>query len=116
LIKDDLIFHIVSRRKWKEWQQNGFFVPPGRKEEDGLIRCLSAADVSEELNSEFAGRKHILLLVINCSRLRSTVRYLEVDGKEHPFVEGGINLDAVIDKIQLSPNENGRFDLEIETG
>lgn len=112
-MKEDLIFHLVPRRKWKEWQNKGSFAPPVLSESGGQIECLRAGQVQYSVNKQFPGRKHILLLVINTSQLRPSVHYVDRDGESIPCLDGPLNLDAVIDKITLEPDEDGRFELDI---
>lgn len=112
-MKEELIFYLVPRRKWKEWQNNGNFTPPVLSESGGQIECLRGSQVQHTVNSVFSGRKHILLLVINTSQLKPSVRYVDRGGESFPCLDGPLNLDAVIDKIALEPDEDGRFDLDI---
>lgn len=110
----DLIFHLVSKRKWKEWQQNGYFRPQVIADDEEWIECYTAANVEEMANLNFRNRKHILMLVINTKRLTSSVELREKEGNQYPMVEKRVNLDAVIDKISLVPDENGLYEIKIE--
>ncbi len=119
-MKQDLIFHLVSKRKWKQWQNDGYFRPePQEMKEIGVqpdwIRCLTGDQVEQYANQNYSNRKNILMLVIHIKRLTGKVEYRQLDdGKEYAMVEGRINLDAIIDKIRLMPDENGKFEIHVE--
>lgn len=110
----DLIFHLVSKRKWKEWQKNGYFRPQTMEDDDEWIECYTALNVENIANQNFRNRKHILMLVINTQRLSSKVKVREKDGTYYPMIEKRINLDAIIDKIGLVPDEDGCYEIKIE--
>lgn len=110
----DLIFHLVSKRKWKEWQQNGYYKPQTGEDNEDWIECYTAANVEKIANQHFRSRKHILMLVINTPRLSSKIELREKEGIQYPMIERRINLDAIIDKISLVPDENGFYEIKIE--
>lgn len=105
-----LIFHPVSMRKWKEFNKGGFYDPKGTKFRDGII-CLKADQLSEYINENFQGRRQVLVLVIDKSRLMAKSSY----DKDQEFfrVDDRINMDAILDKIILKPNKEGLFDIEV---
>lgn len=113
-MKPDLIFYLVSKRKWKENQKYGYYYPEVDAKNEIWIRCYLPEEVEERANRLFSGRKRILLLVIHANRVSEKFEYREENGSEVPMIKNRINLDAVIDKIQLDPNEEGRFDIKIE--
>ena len=115
-MSEDLIFYLITRRKWKEWQKDGMLIPPDEWLEEGAIPCLSATQVEDTANEHFSGRRHLLLLVIHTTRLRNSIRWKKRNGHSYPIVESGVNLDAVIDKIPLAPDQDGRFHVTIENG
>lgn len=114
-MKQDLIFHLIPKRKWRECQQGGVYKLPEEETEQGWIRCYRADEVNDAANRLFGGRKQILLLVIHSNRLSGRLRFEEREEGSVPLVESGINLDAIIDKIMLDPDEEGRFDIRIES-
>ncbi len=113
-MKPDLIFQLVSRRKWKERQQNGYYQPDETVDENSWIRCYLPEEVEEAANTHFSGRKNILMLVINTKNITEKLAFRELDGKSVPMIENRINLDAVIDKIVLVPDEEGKFEIKVE--
>lgn len=111
---NDLVFYVLSSRKWKERQSGGELLSESG-ERDEAIPLLFADQVESACNELYAGRKGTLLLVIQASRLLAPLKKRSVDGKDVPVVEGPINLDAVIDKILLEPNEEGLFEVDIQS-
>ncbi|MEX2574183.1 MAG: DUF952 domain-containing protein [Balneolaceae bacterium] len=113
-MSDDLIFHFVSKRKWKDRQKNGFYQPEAEEKEEDWIPCCTAVQAEEIANKKFAGRKTIYMLVINTRRLSGKLLPVEKSGKTYPVISNRINLDAIIDKILIEPNEKGLFEIKIE--
>lgn len=110
-MSSNLIFHVVSRRKWKEFNKGGYYDPKGSKYEDGIV-CLESENLKDYINSNFRGRRQILLLVIDKSRLVSN---MEKKG-EYLMVKDKINMDAILDKILIKPDKDGIFHIDIEEG
>lgn len=109
-MSSNLIFHAISKRKWKEFNKGGYFEPEGNRYENGIV-CLQADNLKNYINSHFQGRRQILLLVIDASRLVSNTEEDKESG--YIVVKEKINLDAVLDKILIKPNREGLFDIEV---
>ncbi|TVQ65667.1 MAG: hypothetical protein EA360_08715 [Balneolaceae bacterium] len=107
----DLIFHVVSRRKFKENYNSGSYFPP-EAETAGLV-CVPVTELKEFLDREFRTRKNLLILVIDRIRLDSKLSIHSEDGLM--IINGPINQDAVIDKIRIDCNPDGLFDISVET-
>lgn len=111
-MSSDLIFHIVSRRKWHSLTQNGFYKPEEFDEETG-IECVNSNQLQPYLNDHFNGRKNLLLLVIDKYRLLYPLK--KDKDTNLIYVPNGINVDAILDKIRLDCGKDGLFDVNIET-
>lgn len=111
-MSSDLIFHIVSRRKWHTLAQDGYYTPEGFEEND-KIECVGATDLKDYLNEFYKTRKNLLLLVIDKYRLVHPLTKKE-NGKVLYYVEGGINVDSILDKIRIDCGKDGQFDIDIE--
>lgn len=109
-MSSDLIFHIVSRRKWHTLNKDGFYKPEEFDEEVG-IKCVEAAVLTDYLNKNFEGRKNLLLLVVDKSRLVNTFKINREEGVV--YVHDGINVDAILDKIRLDCSPEGTFNIEV---
>ncbi len=111
-MQEDLIFHAVSRRKWTSLNNNGYFTPEDFDPETG-IKCALSGNLKTYLNEHFKGRKNLFLLVIDVSRLSTSIQKSKKDG--YLFLKNPINIDAILDKIQIDSNEKGEFDLSVKS-
>lgn len=109
-MSSNLIFHPVSKRKWKEFNKGGFYNPVGSRYEDGII-CLGADNLKRYINENFQGRRQVLVLVIDKSRLLSKTSF-DKDFERY-LIDSRINMDAILDKLVLKPNKDGIFDIEV---
>jgi uncharacterized protein (DUF952 family) len=110
----ELVFHIVSRRKWRDWTANGRYSPEVLAE-IGYIPCVYGESVGKIADRRYQGRKNLYLLVIDPVRIETKVS-IEKDpysGEEIIAIYGPLNLDAIIDKILLQPDEDGFFNIRI---
>lgn len=109
-MREDLIFHLVHKKKWKEQKLDGRYHPQSLDSE-GFIHCSSGNDIESVANRLFKGKRRILLIVINTSLIEPELKYEkdEDTGVVYPHIYGPLNLDAVIDKIELAPDEDGSF-------
>src|SRR5579862_8585828 len=107
------IFHIAEAGGWAEAQANGLYgwSTVGRTVEDeGFIHCSYRDQIAAVANTFYAGRKDLLLLVIDPARVASDIREEAVDGSERfPHIYGPLNLDAVTEVRSFLPREDGRF-------
>lgn len=111
-MQEDLIFHAVSKRKWPKLNNNGVFKPEEYRAEEG-IRCALPQTLLEYLNSSFAGRKNLFLLVIDVSRLATSMKKKKDGG--YVYLYNPINIDAILDKIHIDANEAGEFDVSVKS-
>ena len=112
-MSSDLIFHIVSKRKWRENFQNGIYSlkPYEETDNEAEIECVRLKDLNEYINRYFKGRKNLFILVIDSSRLeRKPVMTVASEvipiGKE-------IRSEAILDKIRIDCGKEGQFDLSV---
>ena len=103
----DLIFHILSKRKWQERNNAGTY-STGEDE----IECVTSPTLNAYLNTHFQGRKNLLMLVIDRNRLSNSI-LREENGKL--YLSRAINLDTVLDKIRLDSEKDGTFDIKVES-
>lgn len=111
---DDLIFHVTQIQQWEEHKKYGEYIPESLDTE-GFIHCSKGNQVANVANRKFAGQQDLLLLVIDRATVKSNIKY-EIDdetGEKYPHIYGPLNMDAVIDKIELQPDSEGQFGIEI---
>lgn len=111
-MQEDLIFHVVSRRKWPKLNKEGVFAPEDFNSDEG-IKCTLPQNLEEYLNTEYSGRKNLFLLVIDVSRLATNMKKKKEEG--YVTLHQPINIDAILDKIRLDANEDGKFDISVKS-
>ena len=105
-----MIFHITSRAAWDAALGAGIYEADSLVAE-GFIHCSTAEQYTWVANQRFRGRTDLVLLHIDPTRLRSQVRYENLEGGEtlFPHVYGAIPIGAVLNVIPLRPLEDGSF-------
>ncbi len=107
----ELLFYLVTKRKWMENNQNGRFKPDDFST-NGIIQLISPEIIETAANSNFTGRKKVLLLVIDTNRVSGKIR--RGDERGIYILDEPLNSDAILDKIELNPDSNGQFEIDIE--
>lgn len=109
-MKDDLIFHITTRKEWKKYQKGGRYSPENF-EQEGFIHASRGNQLEETANRFFSNRNKILLLVIDMARLVPEVQYEEdpETGEQYPHIYGPVNIDAIVDKLDVYAEKEGEF-------
>lgn len=113
----DLLFHVVSKRKWQSLVKNGLYRPDTFDEHQG-VDCVSGSDLNHYLNERYHGRKNLLLIVIEVSRLqkKSEIKVIEKqESKEINIyrIPEAIHKLAILDKIRIDCNEDKLFDVQL---
>lgn len=109
----DLIFHITTLDNWKQYQQSGNYKPESLDSE-GFIHCSTGEQLEDTANRLFGDKDEILLLVIDASMIREDVKYEEdgETGDKFPHIYKPLSVNAVIDKIDIRAEENGKFNID----
>jgi uncharacterized protein (DUF952 family) len=104
------IFHITSRDAWSEAQATGAYTADSLATE-GFIHCSTADQYTWVANQRFRGRRDLVLLHIDPTRLGSEVRYENLEGGAtvFPHVYGAIPIGAVLSVTPLMPGTDGTF-------
>ena len=110
-----MIYHIVSKKEFRSSQKDGLYQPESL-ENEGYIHCSTASEIENTANRYFKGKRHLFLIIIDESRVKEEIKYEEVEGRDEPMphIMGTLNLDAILDKIVLTPDTNGEFEIKIE--
>ncbi|MEX0639035.1 MAG: DUF952 domain-containing protein [Balneolaceae bacterium] len=119
-MKSELIFHLVTADKWKERLQNSWYTIgendlPADESENIKIPCCKPDQVEKVANRKFLENESVLLLVIDPNRLEKPVRYQDNADEEFLWIEKGLNSSAILDKIELTLNDEGLYSVEITT-
>lgn len=115
-MKEDLIFHLVPRKEWNNLKKESKYIPQS-VEDEGFIHCSSGNQIRDTANRLFKGTRRMLLLVINTTLVEAPIKYEEdtAKGQTFPHIYGPLNMDAIIDKIRLEPEEDGTFVIDFDT-
>jgi uncharacterized protein (DUF952 family) len=106
-----MILHIARRDAWQRAQTLGVY-RGDTLDTQGFIHCSHPGQVAEVANNRFQGQADLLLLCIDESRLGSELRVEEGEsGQLFPHIYGPLNLDAVVQVIEFTPDVDGRFRL-----
>ncbi len=108
-MNSDLLFYVVSARKWSNLTRGGLFKPEELLEEN-KITLLAAETVNDYLNNKFSGRKNLFLLIIDITSMEKRPK----KQGDVFVVENAIPVDAILDKIRLDSNKEGKFDIQID--
>jgi len=109
----DLLFHITSQDQWRNYSTNGY-IEPDSLQEEGFIHTSKGDQVEETANRLFSGEENILLLVIDPLRIQEPLKYETAEnGLKYPHIYGKISIDAVIDKIPISPDKSGKYNVKV---
>jgi len=109
-MKSDLLFYVVSARKWSDLTRGGLFKPE-ELIDSNKITLITAKKVNDYLNSKYQGRKNLFLLIIDIMRMEKRPKK---DDDGHYIVEDAIPVVAILDKIRLDSNKEGEFDIQID--
>lgn len=108
----DLLFHVVSKRRWRDANKDGIY-QPAHEESDEVIECVWPEYLNDYLNEHFRGRKNLLILVIDVNRLPVGIN----KQKEEKIVKAGklIYSEAILDKIRIDCGAEGQFELDVHS-
>ena len=110
----DLLFHITTNEEWKTYSSKGYIEPESLTLE-GFIHTSKGDQVEDTANRLFNGREGVLLLVIDPLRIQEPIKYESAEnGLKYPHIYGRISIDAVIDKLALTPDKAGKFSVKVK--
>ncbi len=112
-----MIYHIASRRAWREAQQRGDYRVESL-ESDGFIHCSTGTQVLPVAEKYYPGQRGLLLLMIDPALLSSDLRWEPPaegapppgvpEGELFPHIYGPINLNAIVKVLDLETNPDGK--------
>lgn len=108
------IYHIAAAPDWEEAKRAGEYRISTRGktlDEVGFIHAGDAHQVAPVANAIYGDDENLVVLVIDCARVKSEIRYDPVRGWEDPFphIYGPLNLDAVVRTLVLERDTTGLF-------
>lgn len=99
-----VIYHLTTLQEWEDAQDKGSYEPPSYQHE-GFIHCSTEEQLKDVMQKHFKQHENLVKLVIDPSRLASSLRYDKVEDqqKEYPHIYGPLNLEAVTQIVFLDP-------------
>ncbi|MEJ7682881.1 MAG: DUF952 domain-containing protein [Segetibacter sp.] len=91
------LFTILQHlQEWEDAQDKGIYEPPSYQRE-GFIHCSTEEQLEGVMQKHFKQHENLVKLVIDPSRLTSSLRYDkdEEQQQEFPHIYGPLNLEAV---------------------
>ena len=107
-----MIYHIIPQKNWLLAQKTGIY-RPASLETEGFIHCSDKDQVARSANLHFKGITGLTLLCINTEKVKAEIRYEDLynSGSLFPHIYGELNLDAVMDVLEFSVEEDETFSL-----
>lgn len=102
------IAHICEASAWEEACRAGEY-RAASLEVEGFIHASRPEQVIAVANRFYRESPKLVLLRIDPARLTSRWQEDPVEGQRFPHVYGPINLNAVIDALEFSPDADGWF-------
>lgn len=104
------IFHIAAGEAWRHARAAGAYRGDSL-EAEGFIHASTRLQVLEVANRLFRGRRGLVLLLIDETKVGSEIRRENLEGGEelYPHIHGPLNLDAVVDVLPFPPEADGTF-------
>ena len=109
----DLLFTIIKKNSWKTSSSSGEYSPESLATE-GFIRCIPDNELEAYANSQFEATEELLLIVIDPLRIQVPIKHEKVGSISYPLIYGSLSLDAIIEKIKLPRDKNGKFIISIK--
>jgi uncharacterized protein (DUF952 family)/RimJ/RimL family protein N-acetyltransferase len=108
-VEDRYLVHICQRTDWQAAQERGEYRTEDSVEKGGFIHCSRPGQALRVANFLFPGKPGLVLLWIDPQRLRSEIRWEPADGEAFPHIYGPINLEAVAEVTDFTPEADGKF-------
>jgi uncharacterized protein (DUF952 family) len=116
-----MIYHITSRKIWREAQQRGDYQVESLATE-GFIHCSTNTQVLPVAEKYYPRQRNLLVLKIDPARLTAELRWEPPaegapppgvpEGELFPHVYGPINLDAIVQVFDLETSPDGKHSIQ----
>ena len=109
-----IIYHITRREDWDQAKAAGEYTVPSL-ENEGFIHASTLEQVVDTANRYYRGQTELVLLAIDTNQSKAEVRfdpvYLHGEEQKFPHIYGPLNINAVVDVLEFSPQPGGDFSL-----
>jgi uncharacterized protein (DUF952 family) len=79
---------------------------------EGFIHASPADQLTRVANKFYRQVKSLRCAVVEKAKVRSEVKYEPATGGLYPHIYGPLNMDAVVRVIELTPNAEGRYEID----
>lgn len=109
-----IILHITKREDWEKAKTSGCY-QAGTLDTEGFIHCSKPDQIIDVANCHFRGQSGLVLLCIDSEKVKSEIRYENLEGgkKLFPHIYGPLDLKAVVDVLDFRPQGDGNFELPV---
>ena len=106
-----LIYKIIPKSFWRDSDPGRLFSRAQRNRAHRVIDFSSATQVVETAARDLAGRRDLLLLAVDVSKLGRALQWeASGDGTDVPRLHGPLPPDAVVSAAALPLSDNGTHD------
>lgn len=116
-----MIYHITSRKAWREAQQRGDYRVESLSTE-GFIHCSTNTQVLPVAEKYYPRQRNLLVLKIDPARLTAELKWEPPaegapppgvpEGELFPHVYGPIDLDAIVQVFDLETDPDGKHSVQ----
>lgn len=105
-----IIYHITGKTDWEAARVAGAYTADSLASE-GFIHCSTAEQVLATASRIFRGRRDLVLLCVDSTRVNAEIRYENLEGGASlfPHIYGALALDAVTAADDFPPQADGGF-------
>jgi len=97
-----MIYHITTEGDWEGQETKTEFVPSDYQRE-GFVHCCMESQLAGVRERYFRGKHGLVLLHLDESKLKSTLRFeASTNSEKFPHLYGPINLEAVVKAERLA--------------
>ena len=109
-----VIYHITTNADWERARATGSYAADSLSTE-GFIHCSTAQQVIATANRIFKGRRDLVLLCVDTSRVKPEIRYENLEGGSNlfPHVYGALEVAAIVSMHDFPPQDDGSFTLPV---
>ena len=108
----DLLFTVVTEKEWRSISEEGQLSNTFMDGEKS-IWCFEGTEAEAVINHYFKGKDQLLLIVLDPLRIQSPFKRIKEQSFELVEIKDAVSLDAIIDKIKLSPDKKGGYSVNV---
>ena len=107
-----ILYHITHQSDWTAALAAGSYTADSLATA-GFIHCSTAQQVVATANRLFRGRRDLVLLCIDSTRVKAEIRHENLEGGTNlfPHVYGALTIPSVTAVYDFPPRDDGRFEL-----